>query len=191
MDRADSINVDPHKWLFQPYEAGCILVRDIAALERAFSIQHDVLQDSVWGAKHANLADHGIQLSRSFRALKVWMSIQTFGMAAFRAAIENGLELAARSAEYARKSRKLELVSESLGIVCFRVNPRGLDEDTLANMNQKVLARIFWDGRAFLSSTMVNKRFVLRLCIVNHNMTWDDVRETPETVEQLAEDVSE
>ena len=191
MDRADSINVDPHKWLFQPYEAGCVLVRDIAALERAFSIQHDVLQDSVWGAKHANLADYGIQLSRGFRALKVWMSIQTFGMAAFRAAIGNGLELAARSADYARKSQKLELVSESLGIVCFRVNPGGLDEDTLADMNQKVLARIFWDGRAFLSSTMVNKRFVLRLCILNHNTTWDDVRETLEAVEQLALDVSE
>ena len=163
IDRADSINVDPHKWLFQPYEAGCVLVRDAGTLERAFAIQHDVLQDSVWGAKHANLADQGIQLSRGFRALKVWMSIQTFGMAAFRAAIENGLELAARAAEYARKSRSLELVSESLGMVCFRVDPGGLDEDALASLNRQVLARIFWDGQAFVSSTMVNGRFVLRL----------------------------
>ena len=126
IDRADSISADPHKWLFQPYEAGSILVRDVGTLERAFSIQHDVLQDSVWGAKHANLADYGIQLSRSFRALKIWMSIQTFGMAAFRAAIENGLDLAARAAEYARKSRTLEFLSASLGMVCFRVNPGGL-----------------------------------------------------------------
>ena len=102
---ADSISVDPHKWLFQPYEAGCILVRDVGALERAFSIQHDVLQDSVWGAKHANLADYGIQLSRSFRALKIWMSIQAFGLAAFRAAIENGLDLASRAADYASHLR--------------------------------------------------------------------------------------
>ena len=191
IDRADSINADPHKWLFQPYEAGCVLVRDAGTLERAFAIQHDVLQDSVWGAKHANLADQGIQLSRGFRALKVWMSIQTFGMAAFRAAIENGLELAARAAEYARKSRRLELVSESLGMVCFRVDPGGLDEDALASMNRKVLARIFWDGQAFVSSTMVNGRFVLRLCIVNHNTTWDDVRETLEAVERSAAEVSE
>ena len=189
IDRADSISVDPHKWLFQPYEAGCILVRDIGALERAFSIQHDVLQDSVWGAKHANLADHGIQLSRSFRALKIWMSIQTFGMAAFRAAIQNGLDLAARSAEYARKSRTLELVSESLGMVCFRVNPGGVGEDALTAMNRKVLARMFWGERAFLSSTMVNKQFVLRLCIVNHNTTWDDARETLEAVERIAMEV--
>ena len=191
IDRADSINADPHKWLFQPYEAGCILVRDVSTLERAFSIQHDVLQDSVWGAKHANLADYGIQLSRSFRALKIWMSIQTFGMAAFRAAIENGFDLAARAAEYARTSPKLELLSASLGMVCFRINPGGLGEDALASLNRKVLARIFWGEQAFLSSTMVNKRFVLRLCIVNHNTTWDDVRDTLEAVERFAMEVTE
>ncbi len=187
----DSLNVDPHKWLFQPYEAGCILVRDVNTLERAFSIQHDVLQDSVWGAKHTNLADQGIQLSRSFRALKIWMSIQTFGMAAFRAAIENGLDLAAQAAEYARRSPKLELLSVLLSMVCFRVNPGGVGEDTLADLNRKVLARVFWGERAFLSSTMVNKQFVLRLCIVNHNTTWDDVRETLEAVEQFTMESSE
>ena len=115
----------------------------------------------MWGAKHANLADQGIQLSRSFRALKVWMSIQTFGMAAFRAVIENGLDLAARAAEYVTACQTLELVSASLGMVCFRVNPDGLGEDALAKLNRKVLARIFWGEQAFLSSTMVNGRFVL------------------------------
>ncbi len=191
IERADSINVDPHKWLFQPYEAGAILVRDAGTLERAFAIQHDVLQDSVWGARHANLADQGIQLSRGFRALKVWMSIQTFGMAAFRAAIENGIDLAARAAEYAAGSRTLELVSASLGMVCVRANPGGLSEDALARLNRKVLAHMFWGEQAFLSSTVVNRRFVLRLCIVNHNTTWDDVRETLEAVERSAVDASE
>ena len=191
IDRADSISADPHKLLFQPYEAGCILVRDVGALERAFSIRHDVLQDSVWGAKHANMADYGIQLSRGFRALKIWMSIQTFGMAAFRAAIENGLDLTTRAAEYVRESRSLELMSESLGIVCFRVNPGGVSEDALAGMNRRVLANMFWDGQSFLSSTMVNKQFVLRLCIVNHSTTWDDVRETLEAVERFATEVSD
>ena len=191
IDRADSIGVDPHKWLFQPYEAGCILVRDGGTLERAFAIQHDVLQDSVWGAKHANLADQGIQLSRSFRALKVWMSIQTFGMAAFRAAVENGLDLAARAADHIATSRTLELISASFGIVCFRINPGSLSEDVLAKLNRQVLARIFWGEQAFLSSTMVNGRFVLRLCIVNYNSAWDDVRETLEAAERLGVEVSE
>ena len=191
ISRADSISVDPHKWLFQPYEAGCVLVRDEGALERAFSIQHDVLQDSVWGSKHANMSDRGIQLSRSFRALKAWMSIQTFGMAAFRAAVENGLDLAARASEHIAASRVLEWVSTSLGIVCFRVDTGGLREDTLATLNRKVLAHVFWDGQAFLSSTMVNGRFALRLCIVNHNTTWDDVRETLEAIEQFAVEASQ
>ena len=186
IERADSINADPHKWLFQPYEAGCVLVRDVGTLERAFAVQHDVLQDAVWGAKHANLADYGIQLSRNFRALKIWMSIQTFGIAAFRAAIENGLDLAARAAEYARSGPKLELLSVSLGIMCFRVNPGGLDEEALDNLNRNVLAKIFWGEEAFLSSTMFNGKFVLRLCIVNHNTTWDDVRQTLEAVERIA-----
>ena len=71
-------------------------------------------------------------------------------------------------------------------MVCFRVNPGDLSEEALASLNRKVLARMFWGERAFLSSTMVNARFVLRLCIVNHNTTWDDVRETLEAVERLA-----
>ena len=186
MERADSLNVDPHKWLFQPYEAGCILVRDASTLEHAFAIGHDVLQDQVWGARHANPADRGIQLSRSFRALKIWMSVQAFGMAAFRSAIDNGLDLAERAAEHVRESSTLELVSASLSIVCFRINPGDLSEDALTSLNREALARIFWGERAFLTSTMVNGRFVLRLCIINHNTTWDDVRETLQAVEQCA-----
>ena len=186
IERADSLNIDPHKWLFQPYEAGCILVRDAGTLEHAFSIGHDVLQDAVWGTRHANPADRGIQLSRSFRALKVWMSIQAFGMAAFRAAIDNGLDLAERAAEYVRDSSTLELVSASLSIVCFRINPGDLSEDALTDVNREALARILWGERAFLTSTMVNGQFVLRLCIINHNSTWDDVRETLQAVERYA-----
>ena len=108
-----------------------------------------------------------------------------------RAAIENGLDFAARAAEYVTASRTLELVSASLSMVCFRVNPDGLDEDTLAQLNRQVLARMFWGEQAFLSSTMINRRFVLRLRIVNYNSTWDDVRETLEAVERLAMEVSE
>ena len=85
IERADSIGLDAHKWFFQPYEAGSLMVKDIRTLERAFAVKHDVLQDTIWGANHPNFSDRGLQLSRSVRALKVWVSIQTFGMAAFRA----------------------------------------------------------------------------------------------------------
>ena len=188
VERADSIGLDAHKWFFQPYEAGCLLVKDLRTLERAFAVKHDVLQDTMWGANHPNFSDRGLQLSRSVRALKVWVSIQTFGMAAFRDAVASGMELASRAESYVLASPMLEIANPaSLGIVCFRINPADtdLDEGRLDDINKTVLARVFWEDRAFISSTLLNGTFALRLCIVNHTTTWDDVRETLEVVERF------
>ena len=191
MERADSIGMDAHKWFFQPYEAGALLVKDVSTLEKAFAVRHDILQDTIWGANHPNFSDRGLQLSRSFRALKVWMSVQTFGMAAFRRAVSKGMELAERAETYVRESPVLEMLTPvSLGIVCFRVNPgdADLDENALEEVNRSVLARIFWDDKAFVSSTLLKGKFALRFCISNHNTTWDDVRETLETIERFGEE---
>ena len=188
IERADSVGIDPHKWFFQPYETGCLLVKDVRTLERAFAIHHDVLQDSVWGANHPNQADRGLQLSRRDRALKIWMSVQIFGMAAFRAAVTKGIELAERAARYVEDSPVLEhLTPASLGIVCFRVNPGDGPggEELLHRINRNVLARVFWEERAFLSSTSLRGQFALRLCVINHSTTWEDVRETLETIERF------
>ena len=188
IERSDSIGLDGHKWLFQPYEVGGLMVKDLRTLEDAFSVHHDVLQDTIWGANHPNFSDRSLQLSRGCRALKVWMSIQTFGMAAFRRAVSKGMELAAKAGDFARGSSTLELLAPvSLGIVCFRVNlaDAAVDEDALEHVNRTVLARVFWEDRALMSSTMVGGRFSLRLCIINHNTTWDDVRETLESIERF------
>ena len=188
IERADSIGLDAHKWLFQPYEAGCLLVKDENTLKDAFAVRPDILQDTVWGANHPNFSNLGLQLSRSVRALKVWMSIQTFGMAAFRRAVARGMELAATAEEYIRASPVLEALNiASLGIVCFRINPadEDLDEETLDKVNRTVLARMFWDDPAFMSSTLLRGTFALRMCIINHTTTWDDVRETLEAVERF------
>ena len=188
IERVDSVGLDAHKWFFQPYEAGALLVRDKRHLENAFAIGNDVLQDTVWGANHPNFADRGQQLSRSARALKIWMSVRTFGMARFRAAIQDGLDLARRAAAHIDESPLLELMTPvTLGIVCFRVNPAGIacDEETLEKINRKVLAGVFWGELAFFSSTSLKGVFSLRMCIVNHNTTWDDVRRTLETVSRL------
>ena len=188
IERADSIGLDAHKWLFTPYEAGCLLVKDPGTLEKAFAVRHDMLQDTVWGANHPNFADRGLQLSRSFRALKVWMPIQTFGMAAIRKAVSNGMKLAAKAERYIQTSESLELMSPAcLSIVCFRVNPddAGLAEGTIEEVNRSVLARVFWDDRAFMSSASPAGKFALRLCIINHNTTWTDVRETLQAVERF------
>ena len=98
------------------------------------------------------------------------------------------MELAARAEEYVRASSLLEAMNTpTLGIVCFRVNPAGtdLDEETLDKINRTVLARMFWDDLAFMSSTLLHGTFALRMCIINHTTTWDDVRETLEAVERF------
>ena len=127
-------------------------------------------------------------MSRSFRALKIWMSIQTFGLAAFRQAVANGMELASRASDYARKSPVLELMTPvSLGILCLRVNPGApsIDEPVLEDINRTVLARMFWEDQSFISSTKVGDKFALRLCIINHTTTWDDVQRTLEAAERF------
>ncbi len=191
IERADSVVLDAHKWFFQPYEVGCLMVRDISTLEKPFAIRPDFLQDALWGSGHPNFWDRGLQMSRSARALKIWMSVQTFGMAAFRRAISNGMDLAARAQEYIDASPVLACTSPaSLSIVCFRVDPAGRDvaDDDLDEVNRTVLARLFWEDPAFMSSAMPRGLFSLRLCIVNHNTTWDDVRETLEAAERFGRD---
>ena len=191
IERADSIGLDAHKWFFQPYEAGSLLVKDTRTLERVFGLHHDMLQDTVWGKNHPNFSDRGLQLSRSFRALKVWMTIQTFGMTALRGTVANGMKLAARAEAYVLASPVLEVLNPaSLGIVCFRVNPadNGRGEAVLDEVNRTVLARVFWEDRAFMSSTLLRGTFSLRLCIVNHTTTWADVRETLEVIERFGRD---
>ncbi len=187
IERADSVGMDAHKWFFQPYEGGALMVKNAKHLEDAFGIGNDVLQDTVWGKNHPNFADRGLQLSRAARALKIWMSVQTFGMAAFRAAVQQGLDLTRRAEAYVETSPVLELVTPvSLGVICFRVNPGdGRDERSLEDVNRNVLARVFWDDLAFFSSTALKGVFSLRMCIVNHTTTWEDVRMTLDLVVRL------
>ena len=193
IERADSVALDPHKWFFQGYEAGCLLVKDIRTLENAFAVRPDVLQDTVWGANHPNLVDRNLQTSRAFRALKVWMSVQTFGMAAFRRAIQQGIELAVQAEDFVGASPDLQLMSPAqLGILCFRANPsETLEEPALERVNRKVLARVFWEEPALVSSTLVRGSFTLRLCILNHTTTWDDVRETLEAIARFGREAAD
>lgn len=188
IERADSIVLDTHKWFFQPYETGGLMVKDVRTLERAFAVKQDILQDTIWGANHPNFSDRGLQLSRSVRALKVWMSVQTFGMAAFRRAVSHGMELAHRIEEYVEDSPVLEMLTPAtLGIACFRVNPANTDlgEDALEEINRTVLARVFWEDRAFISSTLLHGTFALRMCVINYSTTWNDVHETLEVISKF------
>ncbi len=194
IERADSITLDAHKWLYQPYEVGCLMVKNLQQLENVYSMRSDVLQDTVWGKDHPNIANRGIQLSRTFRAFKIWMSVQSFGMQAFRDSVEHCLVLADKAQHYIQNSSSLQLLSPSmLSIVCFRYNPKNanLSETAIEKFNRKILVRVFWEDDAFMSSTMVNGAFALRICIINHTTTWNDVKETLDAVETFGTEALE
>ncbi|HLM32753.1 MAG TPA: aminotransferase class I/II-fold pyridoxal phosphate-dependent enzyme [Gaiellaceae bacterium] len=176
IEAADSITLDPHKWLYQPYEAGCLLVREGTRLGDAFQIMPDYLQDTAVAGRDVNFADRGIQLSRSARALKLWLSIKYFGVDAFRAAIDRSLDVAVHAQELVEESSVLELVSPAtLGIVCFRRRFEGLDEGGLAQANADLAHRLAESGEGMVSSTRVDGRYALRMCVLNHRSGPQDV----------------
>jgi len=178
IERADSVTLDPHKWLFQPMECGSVLIRDGARLERTFAIHPDYLDNA--GARdegEVNFADRGLQLSRGFRALKVWMSVQTFGLAAFRAAVQRGLELAEYAESLVRGRAELTLMAPAtLGIVCFRREWPGAGEAETERLGLALVDELERSGTALVSTTRLAGRHAVRLCVLNPTSTEEDVR---------------
>jgi aromatic-L-amino-acid decarboxylase len=188
LELADSVTLDPHKWLFQPPEAGCLLVRDGAALERTFSCSPAYLRDATPAAAEINFADRGIQLTRQFRALKLWMSFKVHGAAAFRHAVEHGLALAEHAERRLDAHPAWEVVTPAqLGIVTFRAHRPGASPDELEDLNAGLPAAALEDGFAFLSSHRVDGATALRLCTINPRTTRADVDDTIDRITALAE----
>ena len=188
IEEADSITLDPHKWFFQPYETGCLMVRDTRVLEEAFRILPEYLQDAALGEEQVNFADRGIQLTRRFRALKIWMSVQMLGLRAFKEAIQASMDLARRAEARIRSSQDLELLGPAtLGIVCFRFNPPGrtMGPEALETLNLSIQEEIVGSGLAMMSSTRLRGAFSLRLAIMNYRSTWDDVQMTIQAVQEI------
>lgn len=169
IERADSVALDPHKWLFQPYEMGALLVRDAADLPRTFKARAEYfdLIDGC-GAEAIHYCDYGIQLTRSFRALKLWLSLQFFGAARFRAAIERGLRLAEDAAEQAADDPRWERVTgPRLGVVNLRLRLPGLDERQIDRLQTRASRALLRSGLALITTTRLRGRPVLRLCTIN------------------------
>jgi len=169
IERADSVTLDPHKWLFQPFECGGVLVRDGARLARTFAIHPDYLDSTETRASgEVNLGECGLQLSRGFHALKVWMSVQAFGLAAFRDAIVRNMELAAYAEELVQAHATLTLMATaSLGIVCFRREWPGCDEAETERRGIALADALERGGDALVSTTRLAGRHAIRLCILN------------------------
>jgi aromatic-L-amino-acid decarboxylase len=178
LELADSLVLDPHKWLFQPYEIGALLVREPGALERAFSLHGAYLRDTLGGV--VDFRERGLQLTRGPRALKLWLSIRVFGLAAFRAAIERGIALAEHAETLLRQRPGWELVTPAqLAVVTFRRTP---GDDERQNAISVAMVR---DGFAAPSTTVLSGRVVLRLCTINPRTTLEDVERTIELMEAI------
>jgi aromatic-L-amino-acid decarboxylase len=178
IERADSVTLDPHKWLYQPMECGCVLIRDGARLERTFAIHPDYLDgDATQEPGEVNFADRGLQLSRGFRALKVWMSVQTFGLAAFRACVQRNLDLARYAESLVRDRPGLTVLAPAtLGVVCFRREWPGCDEAETERRGIALAAELERAGTALVSTTRLAGRHAIRLCVLNPTTGQEHVR---------------
>lgn len=194
MDAADSISLDPHKWLYQPLDCGCLLYRDRIQARRTFSFTGDYAKPL-----HENpledfaFFDESIELSRRFRALKLWLSLRYHGMSNFRHQIQNDLECAQRLASLLTANSETELLAPaSLSAVCFRYVPGSgrRNDANLNELNLRILQRVQRRGRVYVSNASIYGKFALRACIVNHRTTAADVDEVIDEVVTVGRELS-
>ena len=184
--QADSVAIDPHKWLYAPLEAGCVLVRDPHALINAFSYHPAYYQlNDAADAPQVNYYEHGPQNSRGFRALKVWLALQQAGSDGYAQMIGEDMALARALHDHVSRHPALEPCTQSLSISTFRYVPEDFATGTveaeayLNTLNAALLARLQRCGEIFLSSAEINGTFVLRACIVNFRTGPEDIAALP------------
>ena len=171
---ADSIVVNPHKWLFVPIDLSVLYVRDPELLRRTFSLVADYLVTPETDVH--NYMDYGLQLGRRFRALKLWFAIRTYGVHGLQAHLRGRIALAQEFAGWVRTEPEWEIAApHPLSVVCYRCVPAGRDDDALDALNAAIMDDVNADGRIFISSTKLRGRTVLRLAIGNERTTRDDV----------------
>jgi len=191
IERADSIAFDMHKWMYLPYDVCCVLVRDGKAHREAFAVQASYLNKLEGGIAHAPIAfsDYGPQLSRGFRALKVWMNLKTYGLDRFAGLIAQNIRQAEYLVQRVKQSPLLELLAPvPLNIVNFRYAPAGLDGEALNRLNARILVALQERGIAAPSSTLLRGRFAIRVSITNHRSRREDFDALVAAVLELGEE---
>jgi glutamate/tyrosine decarboxylase-like PLP-dependent enzyme len=203
IERADSVSLDPHKWLYAPVDAGCLLFRDEARVRDAFSANEaDYIKVHEQESEEAfAFWDYGIELSRRFRALKIWLMLRYYGTRRVAAAIKADNALAFELAERIRASEDFELLAPTeLSICCFRYAPRKWQErlasddvderarvnEELDELNARIMQRVQRGGRAYLSNATIRGSYALRACITNFRTTSEDIRATLRIVREAA-----
>jgi glutamate/tyrosine decarboxylase-like PLP-dependent enzyme len=193
MERADSLAFDLHKWAAMPYEVGGVFIRNAEAHQRAFSLHADYIHSLEAGAagNGTPYADLGIQLSRGFRALKVWMSIKTFGIEKMAALVEQNVDQARYLTDLIEAHPRLELLAPtSLNVVGFRYTCPELDEAALSTLNARLLVQMQESGFAVPSGTTLNGRFALRVASVNHRSRREDFLALADETVRIGDDLA-
>ncbi|HVL32276.1 MAG TPA: pyridoxal-dependent decarboxylase [Actinomycetota bacterium] len=183
IERADSIAFDPHKWMYTPHSGGCAVLRDFSLAKQSFHVDASyTVEDRERTASTFDFGSHGMQWSRGFAALKIWLSLLAHGTDAYERRIAHDAELARYMGARVEARTNLELVTPvSLSICCFRYVPSGLPlsgdarEHYLDELNARTMTEVQLDGRAYCSNAMIGERFVLRACIVNFRTEAEDV----------------
>jgi len=178
MERADSLAFDLHKWMYMPFEAGCVLVKHEEGHRRAFSLTADYLEHTTRGLAAGThwFSDYGVQLSRGFRALKIWLSMKAHGIDKFSRLIQQNVHQARYLAKLVHQTHQLEnMAPVSLNIVCFRFNPGDMDEEALNALNKELLMQMHEGGIAVISYTTLNGKYALRACFINHRTRLEDI----------------
>jgi aromatic-L-amino-acid decarboxylase len=184
---ADSLSLDPHKWLFVPIDTSCLLVRDVPGMRRFFTVVPEYLKVSAAEQDVPQPMEHTVELSRRFRALRIWMALKTYGARAVRERIEEHLQLARKLAWWIDETPDFErLAPVATSTVVFRHAPSGLSDEALDRRNEAILERLNKRSGMFLSRNRLGERFTLRACITHLRTTEDDVRRFFEACREVA-----
>lgn len=189
LERADSVALDFHKWLYQPFEIGCFLVKSWQALRDTYFKRADYLDMAAPPqGQRFEYNEHYFQLSRNAKAFKVWLSLKAYGFARFRQAMQHDIDLAHYLAERVRQSSDFVLKSvDSLSIVCFQYQGHLTNAAAISAFNQQLVPHLEADGRVFIMGTKLAGEFVLRACVVNHRKTEADIDYLLDTIRAVAE----
>lgn len=193
IDRADSLAFDFHKWMYVQYDCGAVLIRHADAHRAAFATRPAYLegQEEGLGGGEPWYCDYGIELSRSFRALRVWSCMRAYGIDRLARKISDNCRQAARMAALVEASPELELAAPVvLNVCCFRFGPKGVDPKTQDALNRRIARQLQQDGTVVLSTTSLNGRTVLRAAIVNHRTRDEDIEISIAAVRQLCTDLA-
>jgi len=192
--RADSVALDPHKWLYNPIEAGCTLVRNPAVLTKTFNFEPPYYRlDAATAESGPNYYAMGMQNTRGFRALKVWLNLRHVGRSGYIEMIGRNIALARRLYGLAEKHEELEAIENHLSITNLRFVPRDLSTDKeshtdyLNQLNTALLDQLQQGGEIFVSNAIIDSRYTLRTCVVNFRTTREDIDALPQIIVRVGQ----